>query len=264
MSEIIIREMNAYDEHFIGTCPRVGGINEIISHSPKRISWLKDSYDNGLRVKVALLDNHQAGFIYLMPIEICPWGPIGKDLLAFPCMFVKSDAEKKGVGQALIADAEEEARIQKKKGIVTIGHYDEKWLMPASFFLKNGFEAGERVGEEAVMWKAFDKDVKAPKLLRSRYKFQPVVDKVVVDLFWHSFCGTSAIEAQRVREVVMEFGNDVILNDYCVDDRDILLKYRVHRGIFINGVQKLWDYGAHKEGIRKAITKAMENQTVGQ
>ena len=263
MSDIIIREMNTDDEHFIGTCPRVGGINEIIAHSPKRITWLRDSYQNGLRVKVALLDNHQAGFIYLMPIEICPWGPIGKDLLAFPCMFVKSDAEKQGVGLALIADAEEEAKAQNLKGIVTIGHHDEKWYMPAAFFIKNGFEEGDREGDEAVMWKAFEKGVKPPRLLRPQYKYHPVPGKVVVDLFWHSFCGTSAIEAQRVREVVMEFGDDIILNDYCVDDRDILLKNQVHRGIFVNGEQKSWDFGAHKEGIRESIAEALENQTVG-
>jgi hypothetical protein len=36
-----------------------------------------------------------------MPIEICPWGPLGRDLMVIPCLYVPEEAQHKGVGRAL-------------------------------------------------------------------------------------------------------------------------------------------------------------------
>jgi hypothetical protein len=80
----------------------------------------------------------------------------------------------------------------------------------------------------------------------------------VVDLFWHTFCETSCIEAQRVREVAAEFGDAVVLNEYCADDREVLLRYQNPRAIFINGKEIGWGYAAPKEGIAEAIAQALK------
>jgi hypothetical protein len=79
----------------------------------------------------------------------------------------------------------------------------------------------------------------------------------VIDLFWNEFCQTSNIEAQRVREVAAEFGDLVALNEYSTDDRPILLRHQISRGIFINGREIGWGYEAPKAGIRKAIAQAL-------
>jgi len=34
--------------------------------------------------------------MHLIPIEICPWGLIGKDLLVIPCLRVREVAEEFG------------------------------------------------------------------------------------------------------------------------------------------------------------------------
>lgn len=81
--------------------------------------------------------------------------------------------------------------------------------------------------------------------------------KVVVDLFWTLFCQTSAIEAQRVREVVAEFGDDVILHEYQAEERDTLMTYQIPRAIYVNGKEIGWGYEAPREGIRSAIAEAL-------
>ena len=82
----------------------------------------------------------------------------------------------------------------------------------------------------------------------------------MVDLFWNTFCQTSDIEAQRVREVAAEFGESVVVHEYCADERSILSRCQIPRGIFINGKEIWWGHEAPKEGIREAISKALKNK----
>ena len=272
MSTIQIRYMDATSEYFVGTCSHVGESRGIDACGKRRINWLRNMYKRGLRVKVALLDDRPVGFLYVMPIEVCPWGPLGKDLSVIPCLFVLNNEKSKGAGSGLIAEAEKEARLQGKKGIVTVGYYHDFWFMPARFFEKCGFSLvgkirevtsegeNEYLNKEAILWKVFDHSAEAPEFLKANYHFKPIPGKVVVDLFWNVFCSTSNIEAQRVREVVIEFEDSVVLNEYPADDPTILKRYQMPRGIFINGKEIGWGYEAPKDGIRKAISQALGNE----
>ena len=140
MPDIEIRDMQAEDEVFVGSCTHVAETEEWDAICKKRIDWFHRMYDEkGLRIKVALMNGEHAGFIYLYPIETSPWGPAGKDLAVITCL----DAEKKkqGVGNALMQAAEEEAKKQGRKGICVTGYYwEEPWFMPAQFFEKLGYE----------------------------------------------------------------------------------------------------------------------------
>jgi len=269
MSKIQVRDMDANTEYFVGTCTHVNESEEADACGKRRIAWFRGMCKKGLRVKVALLDEKPIGFLYAMPIEVCPWGPLGKDLLAVPCLFVLNEHKGKGAGSALIAEAEKEAGRQGKKGLVTVGYYHDFWFMPARFFEKCGFSPvgeprrvtseGEKeyLGKEVLLWKVSDPSADPPKLLEPKYRFKSIPGKVVVDLFFNAFCGTSNAEAQRVREGVAEFGGSVMLNEHCADDPAILRRYQIPRGIYINGSQIGWGYEAPKEGIRKAISQAL-------
>ena len=256
MPEIEVRDMTSDDEYFVSTCSHVSESDEIDACGRRRLEWLRSMHPKGLRTKVALLDGKHAGFLYAMPIEICPAMLMGRDLLMFPCLWVVKGANSRGIGKALLAEAELEAHHQRKKGITTLGHYGDFWFMPATFFEKHGYSAVLRDGDRAVLWKVFDESAEPPSFLESKYEFIPVAGKVVVDLFWFTFCQTVDVEAQRVREVAGEFGDLVVLNEYCADDRDILLRYQRPRGIFVNGREIGWGHEAPKDGIRKAIVDA--------
>jgi GNAT superfamily N-acetyltransferase len=256
-------DMDVSEEYFVGTCTHTHESEEMDSSAGRRLAWLRAMHKNGLRVKVATLDGERAGFLHVIPIEFCPWGPLGRDLLVIPCLVSVNKGH--GVGEALLAAAEEEARRQGRKGIVTIGYYHDFWFMPASFFEANGFSkcGGAKAGyidsksRAAVLWRAFDEHAEAPVLLKPNYKFKPIQGHVVIELFWNAFCQTSNIEAQRVREVAAEFGDLVALNEYSTDDRPLLLRHQISRGIFINGREIYWGYEAPKDGIREAITRAL-------
>jgi GNAT superfamily N-acetyltransferase len=260
---IEIHDMEASDEYFVGTCTHTNESEEIDSSAVRRLAWLKAMHKNGSRVKVATLDGEQAGFLHVIPIEFCPWGPLGRDLLVIPCLYVANKGH--GVGRALLGAAEQEARQQDQKGVVTIGYYHDFWFMPASFFEANGFLkcGGARQGyfdpksRRAMLWRVFDEHIEAPALLKPNYEFKPIPGKVVIDLFWNEFCQTSNIEAQRVKEAAAEFGDLVALNEYCADDRPVLLRHQISRGIFVNGRQIYWGYEAPKNGIKDAIIQAL-------
>jgi GNAT superfamily N-acetyltransferase len=258
-----IHDMELADEYFVGTCTHTNESEEMDSSAGRRLAWLRAMHEKGSRVKVATVGGEQAGFLHVIPIEFCPWGPLGRDLLVIPCLV--SANKGRGVAKALLAAAEEEARRQGGKGIVTIGYYHDFWFMPASFFEANGFLkcGGARQGyfdpksRAAVLWRVFDEHVEAPLLLKPNYEFKTIPGKVVIDLFWNEFCQTSNIEAQRVREVAAEFGDLVTLKQYSADDRVALLRHQIARGIFINGREIYWGYEAPKDGIREAISQAL-------
>jgi len=266
MSLVEIRDMDATDERFVGTCTHVNDTpqcvqrEEIDASAKRRLAWLRSMYEKGSRVKVACIDGNQVGFLHVMPVEICPWGPIGRDLLAIPCLCVLKKVKHRGIGRALISEAEEEARRQGRKGVVTIGYHHDFWFMPAPFFERCGFSVVKRKGETAILWKVFDTSPQVPEFLEPNYQFKPLEGKVVVDLFWNMFCPTSDIEAQRVREVVVEFGESVVLHETCADDRMILLRYQIPRGIFINGKEIFWGHEAPREGIKEAISQALRDK----
>jgi len=233
---------------------------EIDTFAKRRIAWLQSMYEKGSRVKIASIDNEQVGFLHIIPIEICPWGPIGQDLMIIPCLTVIEKVKGRGIGRALINSAEEEVKYQDRKGIITIGYYHNCWFMPAPFFEKCGFSIIKRKGTMAILGKFFEESVESPRLLRPSYQFKPIPDKAIVDLFWNTFCPTSAIEAQRVREVATEFGESVVVHEYCADERSILSRYQIPRGIFINGKEIWWGHEAPKEGIREAISQALRHK----
>ena len=256
--QIIIRDMTKVDEYYVGTCTHVNENNiEREKSAPRRISWLRSMEKYGLKVKVALLDDLHAGFLYIMPIEINPWQIQGKDLMVFPCLVSQSKFSDKGVGKELIKAAEEETYKQNRKGIATIGYFWDFWFMPATFFLKLSFKVAEKRGEEAILWKKFDKKAEPPHFREEKYKFKPEKGKVIVDLFWNRFCLTSDVEAQRVREVVSEFGNDVILNEFSAVDQSILQQYGLSRRIYVNGNMMEIGPEIEKSILRKAIEDAL-------
>jgi thiol-disulfide isomerase/thioredoxin len=111
------------------------------------------------------------------------------------------------------------------------------------------------------LWKTWDQSARAPDFLDPQDSLELIPGKVVVDLFWNCFCLTSEMEAQRVREVVAEFGDQVILREYDAANRSILHRWQRPRGIFVNGTAIGWGYVAPRDGIRAAIEQALGIET---
>ncbi|MCL5801561.1 MAG: GNAT family N-acetyltransferase [Gammaproteobacteria bacterium] len=188
---IEIRDMLPEDEMYVGTCTHAGESAEIDREGARRVVWLRSMEAQGLRTWAAFVDGQRAGFAYAMPIEVCPWGPLGTGLLALPCLFVPSSTTGHGVGRALVQAAEEEARRQGLHGLATIGYFHDFWLFPAPFYERCGFQVLARQDTAALLWKPFDAQAQPPRLPTPQYAYTPTPGKVVVDLFWNIFCSTS-------------------------------------------------------------------------
>lgn len=258
MPGIEVRDMRPADEYFVGTCAHQGESAEVDECGGRRIAWLRRTRPAGVRAKVAVLDGRHAGFAYVIPIEISPWGPEGKDLMVVPCLFVPEEVQGRGVGHALLAATEEEARAQGRRGLVVFALEQEGWwYMPARWFVERGYAEADRRVLDRLLWKPFGEGVTPPRFPERRYRFRPVAGKVVVDLFWNRFCLSSDLEAQRVREVAAEFGERVVLNEYPACEPDVFCEHRIARGIYVDGVELHWGYEAPREGIRDAIREAL-------
>jgi GNAT superfamily N-acetyltransferase len=267
MAGLEIREMDPSTEYFVGTCSHVGESGEIDDCGRRRLGWLHAMREKGLRVHVALLDTDPVGFIYSMPIEACPWGPVGRDLTVIPCLWVLEKGRGVGAGRGLVAEVEREAEERKpsgasyapgeSKGVCAEAYFWDFWFMPGGFYEKLGYTVIARRGERALLWKVFDDSAEPPRFFESAYRFEPVPGRVVVDLFWNRLCQTSEIEAQRVREVAAEFGDRVLLNEFPAHEPAVRDRYQLSRGIYVNGEEVFWGYEAPREGIREAIEKAL-------
>ncbi len=265
MMGIEVRDMQPDDEYFVGTCSHVNESEEADASSARRLAWLKERHGKGVRVKVGLVDGRHAGFAYLLPIELSPWGPAGRDLMVMPCLWVLPEHKGGGLGSRLVAAAEEETRKQGRKALVTYGYYYDFWFMPAGFFERLGFEPvtrydGEkswRTGTEAIIWKRLDESAEPPRFLERKYRFVPVEGRVAVDLFYNEFCGTSSIEAQRVREVSAEYGGRVVLREHTADDGATVMVHGIARGIFVDGKELELGPEVDRGELRKAIDAAL-------
>jgi len=259
----IVRNMQPEDEYFVSTCSHVDESEETDACGVRRRNLFRKLRPKGLAIKVALLDDERVGFAYGIPIEHASWGPLGSELMAVPCLYVLDKATGRGIGRKLLDTIERDARTTGLKGTTITayrGLYSADWFMPASYFEHLGYEVVDTRRGEILLWKPFTSDASKPTFLEPDYAYQPIEGEVVVDLFWNGFCQTSDIEAQRVREVCAEFGDRVVLNDYCAEDRRTLLQHQIPRAIYVNGREIGWGYEAPKEGIRTAVVQALDDR----
>jgi len=64
-------------------------INREISESvQRRIPWFTEKRQDGLVSLIGLLKGKRVGFPNMFPIEISPWGQVGRELFVITCLFV--------------------------------------------------------------------------------------------------------------------------------------------------------------------------------
>lgn len=83
-----------------------------------------------------------------------------------------------------------------------------------------------------------------------KYSFAPIKGKIVVDLFFNSFCSTSDKEAHKVMKVLEEFVGDFILNLHEIEEPGVKENFSLPRAIFVDGKEIFWGYEAPESGIR--------------
>lgn len=128
--------------------------------------WYKTYKDRGLRVKLSLDDDGQpVGMIQYLPIEESYVS--GKDLYFILCIWVHGhkkgpgNLQGKGMGKALLAAAEADAKELGAKGMAAWGLWLPLW-MKASWYKKQGYTKADRSGMSVLVWKQFVDGVQNP------------------------------------------------------------------------------------------------------
>ena len=216
----------------------------------ERKKWLKAMMAKGLRVLVALdkpeavaeslglevgkvkakakvvHGNVAVGLIEYVPIEFACEPVEGKAGLFINCIWVIPPFWHRGVARMLLENCLEKARAYG--GGSVLAYKGDKWFgffpyMPTSFFEKFGFREVGRERTRVLMYLDLGGNVK-PKLIKARSVKVEKSDKLVVDE--EVWCVVNAINT---------------------DDRKIIEKYGLSRGICINDVPVLKRMASLKE-----------------
>ncbi|MCK4594109.1 hypothetical protein KAU45_06365 [bacterium] len=232
-----------------------------------KAEWLRKMMPKGLSAQIAYEGDGAIGFIEYMPIELSNLHK-GKDLYIINCMvaphkppFPDPLQVKRipGCGGALVEAMIEDVK-RKCKGIVTPPGFAYTSDM-RGFFARFGFEGFENQGLKMLIKRFEPVELPSPVHIEEKYQYEPVQGKVVVDVFWSSICPiVGPFTLFNIKKACGEFGDEVIVNDICIDDRDVSLRYGITQWskVFFNGKPAEFWGPPEREEIREAVEKALK------
>lgn len=236
---------------------------EMVEAGDLKRHWYAEAKQHGLRVKVAIDDQDQAvGMIQYLPIEEAPAEGLG--LYMILCIWVHGydkgvrDAQRRGIGSALLQAAEADARDLGATGMAAWGLRIPVW-MRASWFKKHGYRAAESQAARQLVWKPFTSVARPPTWIPP----QPIPDgetgKVTVTAFKNGWCPAANLVFERARKAVDELGEGVVFVTIDVASKEDLLRYGHTDEVFVDGkpVQRGAppSYGQIKKKIEKRLNR---------
>jgi len=225
--------------------------------------WFERYRSEGLRVKLALDGSGTAGgMIQYLPIEKS--FAEGEGLYVIHCIWVhgykegRGNFRKKGMGRALVAAAEDDARALGAKGIAAWGITLPFW-MKASWFKKYGFEAADKNGMMVLMWKPFSPEAKKPRWIPEKFDVAPEDGKVNVVAFTNGWCPVQNIVYERAKRACAEVGRrypgKVSFKEFDTMEKAAILSCGQTDAVFIDGKKVGSGPPMSYEKIRKIIEK---------
>ena len=200
--------------------------------------WYSKMKDRGLRVKIALDDAGRAsGMIQYVPVEHSR--AEGHDLYLVQCIWVHGydeglgNVQGRGIGQALLQAAEQDARALGAKGMAAWGLAFPHW-MPAAWYEKHGYVEVDRVGVDVLVWKPFSEGATPPRWLRPRKAPGVTPGQVTVTAFVNAWCPSACEVSEVARRIAAEFGDRVVFQKIDTSERDVLLEWGIENALFID------------------------------
>lgn len=224
--------------------------------------WYAKMRDRGLRVKLALdAEGRPVGMIQYLPIEHSP--ALGTDLYMILCIWVHGykegvgNEQGHGVGEALLAAAEQDVRELGAKGIAAWGTALPFW-MRASWFKKHGYRKAERVGIRTLVWKRFSADAVAPQWIATGKPPESVPGQVTVSAFVNGWCPASNIVHERAKRAAAEFGDEVVFGSVDTSEQSTMIGCGQSDCVFVDGKVLQKGPPPSYERIHKTIAKRVE------
>jgi GNAT superfamily N-acetyltransferase len=224
--------------------------------------WVRTMEEKSLRVRFAVDDKGEVGgMIEYMPIEDA--FAMGQGLYFINCIWVhgykkgRGNFQGRGMGEALLSSAEEDARELGAKGMAAWGLSLPFW-MKASWFKKHGYKKVDRMGMMALMMKPFSDDVTYPKWIRVNYSPELTPGRVTVTSFINGQCPVLNMVHERAKRIASEFGEDVLFRVINTNEKDVMLKYGIKDALYIE--KKCISNGPplSYEKIKKVVGRAVK------
>jgi GNAT superfamily N-acetyltransferase len=228
---------------------------------PKRRAWLdRGQQERGLRAKLALDDNGIAGgMIQYGPIEHAQVD--GSGLYFVYCIHVhghkqgRGNFQKRGMGKALIAAAEEDARKLGAKGMAAWGVWLPFW-MKASWWKKQGYRKADRQGIAMLLWKPFASDARPPRwLAKGGKRLPPVAGKVNVTAYSSGWCLAQNLVYERAKRAAAELGDRVLFREVDTSTKAAMVEWGVADMVLVDGKNLQKGPPPSYQAIHKAIAK---------
>lgn len=225
-------------------------------HMEKRLQWIKEMMPKGLEIIAAFGPRKsKRGLIEYLPVEMAPEPVKGKNSLFINCIWVLSRYSKRGIGNGLMQHFLREAR--KVGGATVLAYEGDKWFgyfdyMPAGFFRKFGFKEASKDGTRVLLHLDLGAR-KPPKLVPPKRRMIREKDKTVLDVFCNSQCPWCGWMADKIKENVKKH-SDVTVSVISTDKRDVIEKFGMSRGIYINGEPIIKRMASWKE-VKSALNQ---------
>lgn len=201
--------------------------------------WYETMRDRGLRVKLALDDEGRAvGMIQYLPIEQSM--AEGHDLYMVLCIWVHGyrqgvgKHQGHGIGSALLAAAEQDARQLGAKGLAAWGVTLPFW-MRASWFKKHGYQTADRMAGSELVWKRFTSDAQAPKWIAPGPVPDTIDGQVTMTAFLSGWCPARNIVYERAKRVTEELGPPVVFVSIDTSEPAAVRQHGHSDDVFLDG-----------------------------
>jgi len=226
----------------------------------RRCHWVDRFTSRGLRAKLAVDDTGTpGGMIQYLPIEESTVD--GSGLYFIPCIWVHGHKEGRGnfqghgMGRALLAAAEEDARALGAKGMAAWGLWLPFW-MKASWFRKHGYRSVARNGIASLLWKPFAAEAQPPRWFhRTAKPLELTPGRVNVTCFVNGWCGAGNLTAERARRVAGEFGEKVAFREVDTSEHSTVAEWGLSDALFVDGKQVMTGPPIAPERLRKIVGK---------
>jgi GNAT superfamily N-acetyltransferase len=235
--------------------------DEIKEAGTHKSCWYDKMKDRGLCVKLALDDNGKVGgMIEYVTAEYSFLQ--GEGFYFIHCIWVhghkqgRGTFQKKGMGKALLAAAEADAREKGAVGMAAWGVILPFW-MKASWFRKQGYKRVDRIGIAGLMWKPFTDNAPSPKWIRHKKKPDKNINpgKVTVTAFINGWCPSQNMVMERARRAVQEFSDKAVFREINTFDKDVFNEWGIGDALYIEDRQVNTGPPPSFDKIRKLIYK---------
>ncbi len=120
----------------------------------RKLKWLRERFDEGMKVRMLDLRHGGRGFIEYIPGEFAWRATNAKGYMVIHCVWVAGKSKGKGYATLLLNECVKDAKKKRMKGVAVVTS-EGNWLVGKKFFLKHNFESTDQYPPFALMVKKF-------------------------------------------------------------------------------------------------------------